>query len=184
MEDLTKEILKQLETDMLKAQKIMLNKFDHIRTGRANSKILDKIVINYYGSEISLKNICSINVVEGNQIHIKPFDNTILNDISKAILNSDLGITPENDGQIVKLVFPKPTEEKRQTLMKEVKKISEQTKVQIRNISRQGKDKFQKTKPAETLENIFLKDLTYLNEKFIKSINIETIQKNNELSEI
>ncbi|WP_323847924.1 MAG: ribosome-recycling factor [Phytoplasma sp.] len=184
MEDLTKEILEQLDIEMLTVHKIMLNKFDNIRTGRANPKILDKIIIKYYDSDISLKNISNISVVEGNQINIKPFDNTIINDISKAILNSDLGITPENDGQIVKLVFPKPTEEKRQMLIKEVKKTSEQIKIQIRNIIRRGKDKFYKMKTNETIENIFLKDLKNLNNKWIKSIDNEIIKKNNELSVI
>lgn len=184
MEDLSKEILIKLENQIRKAKEVMLSKFNNIRTGRANPKILDKITINYYNEDIALKNISTISVHQGNQINIKPFDNTVINNISKAILNSDLGITPQDDGKVIKLIFPQPTEEKRKMLVKEVEKIAEQTKVIIRNIRRQGKEQIQKMNLNDTSENICLKDIQNLINKWIKLIEVETIKKNNELLKI
>ncbi|MEZ0180550.1 ribosome recycling factor ['Camptotheca acuminata' phytoplasma] len=184
MEDLLNEILQKIDKKMLQTNESMLMKFDNIRTGRANSKILDKITVNYYDTDIILKNVSTINVLEGNQIHIKPFDHTLIPKIEKAILNSDLGITPQNDGNTIKLIFPQPTEEKRKILIKEVNKIKEQNKIIIRNICRQGKDEVKKLKLNEFLEGSFLKKIQDVNDKFMKLIDNETIQKNNELLKI
>jgi ribosome recycling factor len=182
MNDLEKSIFEKLENKMLQAQEVMLSKFTNIRTGIANPKILDKITVDYYNEKMPLKNISTISVLDGNQINIKPFDNTIIGEISKAILNSDLGITPQDDGQVVKLVFPKPTEDRRKILIKEVDKIVEQTKISIRNIIRQGKKT--KLNEVDTLEDNFSKDIQNLNNKFIKLVEADTIKKKNELLKI
>ncbi|MDV3198346.1 MAG: ribosome recycling factor [Vigna little leaf phytoplasma] len=184
MEDLAKTILIELEQKMLQTQKIMLEKFADIRTGVANPKILDKIKINYYGEETALRNISVINVVEGHQIHIKPFDNGLINNIQKSLLNSNLGITPQNEGNIIKLIFPKPTEEKRKSLIKEIDKIQEQTKVIIRNIRRNGNDKIKKIKLNQSLESFFLNKIQELNNNWIKLIEKNAINKKNELLKI
>nr|WP_246454242.1 ribosome recycling factor [Candidatus Phytoplasma luffae] len=169
---------------MKKTEEAMINKFNEIRTGVANPKILDKIMINYYGAEINLKNISNISIVEGNQINIKPFDNMSIPEIERAIFSSDLGITPTNDGKIIKLLFPKLTEEKRKNLIKQVDQLKEQTKVNIRNIRRQGNEEIKKNKFNEYLEERGLKEIQHLSDKFIKSIDNETIRKNNELLKI
>lgn len=184
MEELAKKNLIELEQKMLQTQKIMLSKFSDIRTGVANPNILDKITLNYYGVETVLKNLSFISVVEGYQIHIKPFDPNLTYDIQKTLLASNLGITPQNEGQIVKIVFPKPTEEKRKLLIKEINKIEEQTKVIIRNIRRIGNDKIKKLKLNQSLENVFLKQIQELNNKWIKIIEEDTLLKNKELLKI
>ncbi|KND62570.1 ribosome-recycling factor [Candidatus Phytoplasma phoenicium] len=184
MEELAKVILIELEQKMLQTQKIMLGKFADIRTGVANPQILDKITLNYYGVETALKNLSFISVVEGHQIHIKPFDPNLTHDIQKTLLTSNLGITPQNEGQIVKIIFPKPTEEKRKILIKDIHKIEEKTKVIIRNIRRMGNDKIKKIKLNQYLENVFLKQIQELNNKWIKIIEKDTLNKNNELLKI
>ncbi|MDV3168131.1 MAG: ribosome recycling factor [Candidatus Phytoplasma stylosanthis] len=184
MENLLKEILTKIELKMSTIKESMIDKFNVIRTGSANPKILDKITVNYYGAEMVLKNISKINVVDGNQIHIKPFDHVLISEIEKAIFNSNLGITPQNDGTIIKLLFPHLTEEKRKALTKEVEKIKEQTKVFIRNIRRKWNEEIKKMKLNEAFEKLFLKEIQNLNNKYIELIEKETKQKNNELLKI
>ncbi|MEC4559061.1 MAG: ribosome recycling factor ['Conium maculatum' witches'-broom phytoplasma] len=184
MHEMTQEILTDLKQKMNNYKDSMLTQFSNIRTGVANPKILDKITINYYGAETVLKHISMISIVEGNQIHIKPFDATLLPNIKKALLASDLGITPQTDGVSIKLVFPQPTEEKRKLLTKEVEKISEQTKVIVRNLRRSGNDKVKKLKLAEDEKNALLKQIQDLNNHFIKLLETETVKKNKELLKI
>ncbi|MBP3059497.1 ribosome recycling factor [Texas Phoenix palm phytoplasma] len=184
MELLAQEIINELEPKMIKANELMLKRFIDIRTGIANPKILDKITVQYYGEETLLRNISNITVTEGNQINIKPFDSNLISDIKKVILASKIGISPQDDGVKIKLIFPQPTEEKRKLLIKEVEKISEQTKISIRNIRRFGNDKIKKLKLNNQTESIFLKKIQELNNKWIKIIEKETLAKNNELLKI
>ncbi|MFR0367747.1 ribosome-recycling factor [Candidatus Phytoplasma palmae] len=184
MELLAQEIINELEPKMLKAKDLMLKRFVDIRTGIANPKILDKITLKYYGEDTLIRNISTISVTEGNQINIKPFDPNLIPEIKKVLLASKIGISPQDDGVKIKLIFPQPTEEKRKSLIKEVEKISEQTKINIRNIRRFGNDKIKKLKLNNQSENIFLKKIQELNNKWIKIIEKETLVKNNELLKI
>jgi ribosome recycling factor len=184
MQEITQEILTDLKQKMNNSKDSMLTQFANIRTGIANPKILDKITINYYNTETVLKHISMISIFEGNQIHIKPFDTTLVPNIKKALLSSDLGITPQTDGFTIKLIFPQPTEEKRKFLTKEVEKISEKTKVIVRNLRRAGNDKVRKLKLPEDEKNTVLKQIQELNDHFIKLLEKETIKKNKELLKI
>ncbi|KXT29432.1 ribosome recycling factor family protein [Candidatus Phytoplasma oryzae] len=184
MEDLAKNILDKLETKMLKNHKTMLEKFSIIRTGVANPQILDKIKIMYYNEEILLKNLSTINVEQGNQINIKPFDSSLIPEITKVLLSSKLGITPQNNGVIIKLIFPQPTEEERLKLVKEIKKIAEQVKVSIRQLRKLGNDEIKKLKLNNFLENSFLEKIQEFHNKWIDNVEIEKNKKNKELLKV
>lgn len=111
-----------------------------IRAGRANPRILDRIQIDYYGTPTSLQGVANISVPEARMIQIQPWDASLIKDIEKAILSSDLGITPANDGKVIRLVFPELTEDRRKELVKDVKKKGEEAKVAMRNIRRDAND--------------------------------------------
>ncbi|GFZ75127.1 ribosome-recycling factor [Hydrangea phyllody phytoplasma] len=181
MQQLAKDILASLETKMTQAQEVMLKNFCDIRTGTANPNILDKITVNYYGAPTFLKTLASISVSEGNQLNIKPYDSTLIPNIKKVFLSSNLGITPQTDGVVVRLVFPKPTEERRKALMKEVEQLAEKTKVAIRNVRREGNDKIKKVELTKDLETFYLNQIQTLTDKNIKLIEKHTTTKNTEL---
>lgn len=115
-----------------------------IRAGRANPRILDRIQIDYYGTPTSLQGVANISVPEARMIQIQPWDASLIKDIEKAILSSDLGITPANDGKVIRLVFPELTEDRRKELVKDVKKKGEEAKVAMRNIRRDANDAVKK----------------------------------------
>jgi ribosome recycling factor len=184
MENLGQEVLKKLKSKMSKNNELMLEKFCNIRTGVPNPQILDKIKIQYYDAETLLKNISIINVSQNNQISIKPFDSNLIPEIIKVLLNSNLGITPQNDGSIIRLTFPQPTEEKRKKLTKEIEKIAEQTKIAIRNIRRDGNEQIKKLKLNDFWEKFFLNQIQKLNNDWIKLIEDNTKNKNKELLKI
>ncbi len=181
MQQLAKDILVSLETKMNKAQEVMLKNFCDIRTGTANPNILDKIAINYYGARTFLKTLSSISVSEGNQLNIKPYDSNLIPNIKKVLLESNLGITPQTDGLVVRLVFPKPTEERRKTLMKEVEQLAEKTKVAIRNVRREGNYQIKKVELTKDLEIFYLNQIQTLTDQNIKLIDKHATNKNNEL---
>ncbi|MDO8167971.1 ribosome-recycling factor [Candidatus Phytoplasma melaleucae] len=175
------EILKDLQEEMLYYKELMLNQFTCIRTGAVNPKILDKIKVTYYNVQTPLKHISSITVFEGNQLHIKPFDEKLTTTINKAILSANLGVTPQNENNIIKLIFPRNTEEQRQKLTKEINKIAEQTKINIRKIRRLGNDKIKKLKLNQDSEKCLINKIQDLNNKYIQIIEIEKNNKNKEL---
>ena len=122
-----------------------------IRAGRANPRILDRIQVDYYGTPTSLQGVANISVPEARMIQIQPWDAGLIKDIEKAILASDLGLTPANDGKVIRLVFPELTEERRKELVKDVKKKGEETKVAIRNIRRDANDAVKKEAKANEI---------------------------------
>jgi ribosome recycling factor len=138
------EILKSLEEKMSKAFEAMSHNFSRLRTGRASLSILDDIKINYYGELTLIKQLCSISTPEPRLIVIQPWDKTTLADIEKAILAANLGITPENDGNVIRLPFQQLTEDKRKDIVKQIKKIAEDTKIAIRSIRREGNESVKK----------------------------------------
>ena len=120
--------------------------FDAVRAGRANAKVLDRICVQYYGSETPLNGVATISSPDARTLVIQPWDTKLLKDIQKAILTSDLGINPQNDGRVIRLVFPQLTEERRRDLAKQVRKYAEEAKVAMRNIRRDGMDYVMKRK--------------------------------------
>ena len=130
----------KLEERMNKTIEILQENFAEIRAGRANPAILNKIKVDYYGMPTPINQVAGISVPEARLIMIQPWDNSILKEIEKAILASDIGINPNNDGKVIRLSFPELTEERRKELVKEIKKIAEESKVAIRSIRRDGID--------------------------------------------
>ncbi|WP_153369126.1 ribosome-recycling factor [Candidatus Phytoplasma sacchari] len=181
MQDLCHEILDKLEIKMNYTHNLMLEKFKSIRTGVANPQILDQIKIVCYQEKMLLKDVSIISVVKGNQICINPFDKNLIPEIMKSILTSKLGITPQNDGITIKLIFPQPTEESRLLLIKEIESIAEETKVSVRNIRRDGNDKIKKIKLDKSSEKFFLDKVQNLHNKWIKNIEQDKIKKSKDL---
>ena len=134
-----------IEEKMKKSLSVLDEQLGNVRAGRANPKILDKILVEYYGTPTPINQVANIMVPEARMITIQPWDSSLLKEIEKEIQKSDIGINPNNDGKLIRLVFPELTEERRKELVKEVKKLAEDAKVVIRNIRRDGIDEF-KTK--------------------------------------
>ncbi|MBQ9334521.1 MAG: ribosome recycling factor [Lachnospiraceae bacterium] len=130
-----------------------------IRAGRANPHVLDKIKVDYYGTPTPLQSVGNVTVPEPRLIQIAPWEKTMIKEIEKAILASDVGITPSNDGAVIRLVFPELTEERRKELAKDVKKKAEDAKVAVRNIRRDGNDAFKKLSKTDDVSEDEIKDL-------------------------
>ncbi|MCR5510687.1 MAG: ribosome recycling factor [Lachnospiraceae bacterium] len=156
-----------------------------IRAGRANPHVLDKIKVDYYGTPTPLQSVGNITVPEPRLIQIAPWEKTLIKEIEKAILASDVGITPSNDGAVIRLVFPELTEERRKELAKEVKKKAEDAKVAVRNIRRDGNDAFKKLSKAEDISEDEIKsledDLQKLTDQYISKIDKLCEEKSTEI---
>nr|WP_024835724.1 ribosome recycling factor [Clostridium sp. 12(A)] len=145
------EILQVYDEKMNKTLKALENDFMAIRAGRANPHVLDKIRVDYYGTPTPLQQVGNVTIPEARMIIIQPWEKSLLKAIEKAILTSDLGINPTNDGNVIRLVFPELTEERRKELVKDVKKKGENAKIAIRNIRRDANDAFKKQLKAEEI---------------------------------
>ena len=132
------------EEKMKKTLSTLNSEFSAIRAGRANPRILDRITVDYYGTPSPLQSVANVSVPEARMIQIQPWESSLIKGIEKAILSSDLGINPTNDGKLIRLVFPELTEERRKELVKDVKKKGESAKVAIRNIRRDANDAVKK----------------------------------------
>ena len=137
---------KDFSRKMDKTLDVLAENFGAVRAGRANAKVLDRISVEYYGSETPLNGVATISSPDARTLVIQPWDTKLLKDIQKAIQTSDLGINPQNDGRVIRLVFPQLTEERRKELTKQVKKYAEDAKVAMRNIRRDGMDYVKKLK--------------------------------------
>ncbi|MFU8793393.1 MAG: ribosome recycling factor [Acholeplasmataceae bacterium] len=177
-------ILMDVEERMEKAVEVLVKEFASIRTGRANPALLDRISISYYGADSPLKQIASIQVIEGNQLFIKPFDKSVLKPIEQAIYASDLGLNPQNDGTGIRLFLPQLTEQRRKELIKEVEKLGEAAKVAIRNVRRDGNDGMKKLGLSEDDEKGYLEDVQELTNGFVKKVDEEVQAKAEELLKI
>lgn len=143
-----------IEEKMKKAVSVLEEQLATVRAGRANPKILDKILVEYYGVPTPINQIANIMVPEARMITIQPWDASVLKEVEKAILKSDIGLNPNNDGKLIRLVFPELTEERRKELVKDVKKMSEDSKIVLRNIRRDGIEEFKaKQKASEITED-------------------------------
>ena len=159
-----------------------------VRAGRANPAVLDKVTVDYYGAPTPIQQVASISVPDPRSLMIQPWDASVLKGIEKAILASDLGINPQNDGRVIRLVFPQLTEERRKELAKQVKKYGEESKVAVRNIRREAIDKFKKQqKASEITEDDYKdieKDIQKLTDDYIKEVELIAEAKEKELFEI
>jgi len=159
-----------------------------IRAGRANPAVLDRVMVDYYGSPTPINQIAAVAVAEARILTISPWDRQMLKPISKAIQTSDIGINPIDDGQIIRLVFPAPTEERRKQLTKEVQKLGEEAKVAVRNVRRDAMDKFKAMKKAGELTEDDQKKLEEetqkLTDKYVKKIDETCAAKNKEVMEV
>lgn len=172
---------------MQKAFDFMESEFATIRAGRANPHVLDKIRVDYYGTPTPIQQVGNITVPEPRIIQIAPWEKSLIKDIEKAIMASDVGITPSNDGSVIRLVFPELTEERRKDLVKDVKKKGEECKVAIRNIRRDGNDAFKKLAKTEVSEDEIknLEDeLQKVTDKFIKDVDTSVEAKSTDILKV
>ena len=179
---------KEFEGKMKKTLDFLGQQFDTVRAGRANAAVLDQIQVNYYGSPTPIQQLASVSTPDPRTLMIQPWEGSVLRDIEKAILASELGINPQNDGKVIRLVFPQLTEERRKDLAKQVKKYGEEAKVAVRNIRRDAIDKFKKQqKASEITEDDYKtieKDIQKMTDDYIKKVESMTEKKEKELFEI
>ena len=178
------ERLKVYEEKMTKSYDAMIREFTAIRAGRANPHVLDKLKVDYYGTPTPIQQVGNISVPEPRMLQIQPWEKSLIKAIEKAILTSDLGITPSNDGTVIRLVFPELTEDRRKDLAKEVKKKGEGAKVAVRNIRRDANDAFKKLKGSDVSEDEIkeLEDnVQKLTDKYIKEIDKAVEEKSKEI---
>ena len=179
---------KEYSRKMDKTLDVLADNFGAVRAGRANAKVLDRISVEYYGSETPLNGVATISSPDARTLVIQPWDTKLLKDIQKAIQCSDLGINPQNDGRVIRLIFPQLTEERRKELAKQVKKYAEDAKVAMRNIRRDGMDYVKKLKKANEIteddQKKAEKDLQDLLDKYIKKVDEALAAKEKELMAI
>ncbi|MBS7303473.1 MAG: ribosome recycling factor [Lachnospiraceae bacterium] len=176
--------LQVFQEKMEKALSYLESDYQTIRAGRANPHVLDKVKVDYYGTPTPIQQVGNVSVPEPRMIQIAPWEKSLIKDIEKAIMMSDIGITPSNDGAVIRLVFPELTEERRKDLVKEVKKKGEEAKVAIRNIRREGNDSFKKLAKEEVSEDE-IKELTdklqKMTDQFVKDIDAAIDSKSKEI---
>ena len=178
------ERLQQYDSKMQKAYDFLATDFAAIRGGRANPHVLDRIRVDYYGTPTPIQQVGNVSVPEPRIIQIAPWEKNLIKDIEKAIMASDVGITPSNDGSVIRLVFPELTEERRKDLVKEVKKKGEEGKVAIRNIRRDGNDAFKKLAKGDVSEDEIKQleeKLQKLTDKYIKDVDTLVEDKSKEI---
>lgn len=176
--------LQQYDDKMKKTLEFLEADYAAIRAGRANPHVLDKLRVDYYGTPTPIQQVGNVTIPEARIIQIAPWEKSLIKEIEKAILASDIGITPSNDGSVIRLVFPELTEERRKDLVKDIKKKAEDGKVAVRNIRRDGNDTFKKLGKTEVSEDEIkqLEDqLQKLTDKYIKEIDEKMETKSKEI---
>lgn len=176
--------LQQYEDKMKKAYDYLESDYMGIRAGRANPHVLDKLRVDYYGTPTPIQQVGNVTVPEARIIQIAPWEKSLIKDIEKAIMTSDIGINPSNDGSVIRLVFPELTEDRRKELAKDVKKKAEDAKVAVRNIRRDGNDmlkKLGKTEVSEDEIKVMEDQLQKLTDKFVKEIDTLMEEKSKEI---
>ena len=179
------ENVKAFDEKMKKTCEHLSSDLQTIRAGRANPHILDKLTVDYYGTPTPIQQVGNISVPEARMIQIAPWEKNMIKTIEKAILASDIGITPSNDGSVIRLVFPELTEERRKELAKDVKKKGEDAKVAVRNIRRDGNEQFKKLSKNGDISEDEIKDmeddLQKITDKYIKDIDAMIDEKTREV---
>ena len=182
---MSNEKLQPYETKMQKSLDALEREYTTIRAGRANPHILDKLKVDYYGTPTPLQQVGNVTVPEARVLMIQPWESKLIKDIEKAILASDIGITPTNDGKSIRLVFPELTEDRRKELVKDVKKKGEDAKVAVRNIRRDAMDALKKDLKAAEISEDEEKDLEAevqtITDSFVKKIDLAIEEKTKEL---
>ena len=178
----------EYEGKMKKTIEVLQSQYSTIRAGRANPSILEQLRVEYYGTPTPINQIASVSTPDPRTLLIQPWDTSSLKSIEKALLTSELGINPQNDGRFLRLVFPQPTEERRKELIKQVNKFAEESKVAIRNIRRDAVEKFKaQKKKSEITEDDLAdteKDLQKLTDDYIKEVDKVAKKKESEIKEI
>lgn len=183
-----KQVIANVKEKMTKAIQAYTRELASIRAGRANASLLDRITVDYYGAPTPINQLAGVSVPEARLLVIQPYDKSILGDIEKAILKSDIGLTPSNDGNIIRLSIPQLTEERRKELVKVVKKEAEEAKIAIRNVRRDGNDDLKKLeKSGEITEDDqrgYSEDVQKLTDEYILKIDNLTKDKEKEILEV
>ncbi|MGA9289057.1 MAG: ribosome recycling factor [Anaerobacillus sp.] len=183
-----KEILKNTEERMQNGISSLKRELATLRAGRANASLLDKIQVDYYGAPTPINQLAGISIPEARMLLIQPYDKTAVGDIEKAILKSDLGLTPSNDGNVIRLTIPALTEERRKDLVKLVKKYAEESKVVIRNIRRDANDELKKKeKDGDITEDELRRgndDVQKLTDKYVAEADSVATDKEKEIMEV
>ena len=178
------ERLQVYEDKMKKTMASLESELMTIRAGRANPNVLNKIMVDYYGTPTPIQQVGNITVPEPRMIQIAPWEKSLIREIEKAILASDVGITPSNDGNVIRLVFPEVTEERRKALVKDVKKKGEEGKVAIRNIRRDGNDQLKKLAKEDVSEDEIKElenELQKLTDRYVKDVDKLVEEKSKEI---
>ena len=185
MEKYMDERLVQFDEKMQKTMNNLSEEFGSIRAGRANPHVLDKLRVDYYGTPTVIQQVANVNVPEPRMIQIQPWEASMVKEIEKAIVTSDLGINPTNDGKVIRLLFPELTEERRKELAKDVKKKGESAKVAIRNIRRDANDSFKKLSKSADVSEDEVKELEdgaqKMTDKYITEIDKAVEAKTKEI---
>ncbi|MGG0718801.1 ribosome recycling factor [Robertmurraya massiliosenegalensis] len=183
-----KQVIANVKDRMTKAVQSYTRELASIRAGRANASLLDRITVEYYGAPTPINQVAGVSVPEARLLVIQPYDKTILGEIEKAILKSDLGLTPTNDGNIIRLSIPQLTEERRKELVKVVKKEAEEAKIAIRNIRRDGNDDLKKLEKngeiTEDAQRGYADDIQKLTDEYIAKVDSLTKDKEKEILEV
>ena len=179
------ELCKPFDGKMVKTSEVVKSDFAGVRAGRANAGVLDRIQVEYYGTPTPIQQVASISTPDPRTLAIQPWDSSQLRDIERAILSSDLGINPQNDGRVIRLAFPQLTEERRMELTKQVRKYGESGKVAIRNIRRDAMEHFKDLKKKSEITEDQFKDyedeIQTITDKRCKEIDALTAEKEKEL---
>ena len=180
-----KEVIKKCEEKMTKTCENLDGEFSNIRAGRANPNLLNRIMVEYYGTPTHMQQVWNISVPEPRIIHINPWEKSLLKAIEKAILASDLGITPTNDGTSIRLVFPELTEERRKELVKDIKKKGEAAKVAVRNVRRDANDTLKKMEKSTDITEDERKEgeekIQKMTDKYVAKIDKSVENKSKEI---
>ena len=182
------KVFAMAEEKMGKTLSALNNEFASIRAGRANAAVLDKIKVDYYGTPTPINQMAAVSVAEARILTIQPWDTSTLHAIEKAIQASEIGINPQNDGRIIRLVFPQLTEDRRKDLCKDVKKMAEDSRVSVRSVRRDCMDKLKKMEKASEITEDDLKNgekkIQDITDKYIKEIDDITAAKEKEILEV
>lgn len=183
-----KEVLNKCESKMSKSIDALNHEFSSVRAGRANPAILDKVLVDYYGAPTPINQMAAVSVSEARVLVIQPWDKSTLKTIEKAIQASDIGINPANDGNVLRLTFPQLTEERRKELVKDIKKMGEESKVGIRNIRRDAMEKLKALKKDNSITEDDQKDgekkIQDITDKFVKKVDSLVSEKEKEVLSI
>ncbi|MBE6732832.1 MAG: ribosome recycling factor [Ruminococcaceae bacterium] len=182
------ELLKVTEEKMTKTISALEREYNSVRAGRANAAVLDRITVDYYGVPTPIQQMAAVSVPEARTLMIQPWDASTLREIEKAILTSDIGINPQNDGRVIRLMFPPLTEERRKEIVKDIKRTAEDSKVAVRNLRRDALEKLKGLKKSNAIteddEQNGEKKIQNLTDKYCKEVDNMSAAKEKEIMEI